>query len=99
MKIKPLFDRIVIEEFEANEKTSSGILLPSSSQEKPQMARVVSVGEGGVLDGKKIQIYVKPGDIIFYSKYAGMEYKFKDKAYTIIRQGDILAVVEGDENE
>lgn len=94
MKIKPLFDRIVIEQLQANEKTSGGILLPSSSQEKPQMAKVICVGEGGIFDGKEIKIYVKPGDVVFYSKFSGMEYKFKDKTYTIIRQGDILAILE-----
>lgn len=93
MKIKPLFDRILIEEFEAKQ-VSNGIFIPSSAQEKPQIARVVSVGEGGLIDGKEIKIYVKPGDKILYSKFAGMEYKFGDKVYTLIRQGDILAVVE-----
>lgn len=94
MKIKPLFDRVVIEEFEANEKTSGGIILPSSVQEKPQMAVVVAVGEGGLIEGKEVRIYVRPGDKILYSKYAGMEYKFNNRTYTIIRQGDILAIVE-----
>lgn len=98
MKIKPLFDRIVIQQLEAKQQTKGGIFLPSSSQEKPQMARVVWTGEGGFLDGKEIKIYVKEGDIIFYSKYAGMEYQFNDKTYTIIRQGDILAILE-EENE
>jgi chaperonin GroES len=94
MKIKPLFDRVVIEEFEANEKTSGGIILPSSVQEKPQMAVVVAVGEGGLIEGKEVRMYVRPGDKILYSKYAGMEYKFNNRTYTIIRQGDILAIVE-----
>lgn len=93
MKIKPLFDRVVIEEFEAKQ-ISNGIFIPSSAQEKPQMAKIVYVGDGGIIDGKEIKIYVKPGDKILYSKFAGMEYKFDNKTYTIIRQGDILAVIE-----
>ena len=93
MKIKPLFDRVVIEEFEAKQ-VSNGIFIPSSAKEKPQMAVVISVGEGGFIDGKETKIYVKPGDKILYSKFAGMEYKFGDKIYTIIRQADILAIIE-----
>lgn len=93
MKIRPLFDRIVIEEYEAKQ-VSNGIFIPSSAQEKPQIAKVVSVGEGGWVDGKEIKIYVKSGDKILYSKFAGMEYKFDNQVYTIIRQGDILAVIE-----
>lgn len=93
MKIKPLFDRIVIEQFESKE-VANGILLPSSVQEKPQMARVISVGEGGIVDGKETKIYVKPGDKVMYSKYAGMEYRLDEKVYIIIRQGDILAIIE-----
>ena len=94
MKIKPLFDRIVIQQLQAKQQTSGGIFLPSASQEKPQMAKVVWVGE----ETENIKIYVKPGDIIFYSKFAGMEYQFENNVYTIIRQGDILAVLE-DGNE
>ena len=97
MKIKPLFDRIVIKQFDAKEKTESGLFLPASSQEKPQMGKVVFVGQGGKLDGNEIVFYVKPGDTIFYSKFAGMEYKFGNETYTIIRQPDILAVLEEEE--
>ena len=97
MKIKPLFDRIVIKQFEAKEKTESGLFLPTSSQEKPQMGKVVFVGQGGKLDGNEIVFYVKPGDTIFYSKFAGMEYNFGNETYTIIRQPDILAVLEEEE--
>lgn len=93
MKIKPLFDRIVIEEIEAKQ-ISNGIFIPASAQEKPQIAIVVSIGEGGIVDGKDVKIYVKPGDKILYSKFAGIEYKIDERIYTIIRQGDILAVVE-----
>ncbi|MCI6542488.1 MAG: co-chaperone GroES [Firmicutes bacterium] len=99
MKIKPLFDRVVIEQLEAKQQTQSGLFIPSSSQEKPQMARVIFVGEGGIIDGKEIKMYVKPGDVVFYSKFAGMEYHFKDKVYTIIRQADILGILEDEENE
>lgn len=98
MKIKPLFDRIVIKQFEAKEKTENGLYLPSSTQEKPQMGKVVCIGEGGKIDGNDVVFYVKEGDTIFYSKFAGMEYTFGKETYTIIRQGDILAVLE-DENE
>ncbi len=93
MKIKPLFDRIVIEQCKAKEESSGGILLPSSTQEKPQMARVVYVpDENNKLPDTKI--FVKEGDLIFYSKYSGIEYKFKDRVLTIIRQTDILAILE-----
>ncbi len=98
MKIKPLFDRVVIEQLEAKKQTQSGLYIPSSSQEKPQMAKVIYVGEGGIIDGKEVKMYVKPGDIIFYSKFSGMEYHFNDKVYTIIRQADILGILE-EENE
>lgn len=94
MKIKPLFDRIVIKQFEAKEKTENGLFLPSLSQEKPQMGSVVFVGQGGKLDGNDIVFYVKEGDIVFYSKFAGMEYNFGNEKYTIIRQSDILAILE-----
>ena len=94
MKIKPLFDRVIIEQYDAEDKSSGGIYLPSSSQEKPQMAKVIFVGDGGSIDGKEVKMIVKPGDKVFYSKYSGMEYKFKDKTYTIIRQTDILAILE-----
>lgn len=93
MKIKPLFDRIVIEQFESKE-VSNGILIPSSAQEKPQIAKVIAVSETNFIDGKEVRICVKPGDKIIYSKYAGMEYKLGEKIYIIIRQGDILAIIE-----
>ena len=98
MNIKPLFDRIVIEEFEAKQ-ISNGIYIPSSAQEKPQIARVVSVGSGGFIDGKEIKLYVQPGDKVLYSKYAGIDYKLDNRTYTIIRQGDILAVVDDKEEK
>lgn len=94
MKIKPLFDRIVIKQLDAQEQTKGGILIPSSSQEKPQLAKVVYVGNGQGQSEKPIPILVKPGDTIFYSKYSGMEYKFGNETLTIIRQSDILAILE-----
>lgn len=93
MKIKPLFDRIVIEQCNAKDETSGGILLPSSSQEKPQMGKVVYIPEKeNCLPETKI--FVKEGDLIFYSKFSGIEYKFNNRILTIIRQADILAILE-----
>ena len=94
MKLVPLFDKVVIQHIEANETTASGIFLPSSAQEKPQMAKVVAVGEGGVIDGKEINMIVKTGDTVLYSRYAGSEFKIEGESYVIIRQSDILAKVE-----
>lgn len=94
MKIKPLFDKIVIEAIEAEEKTKSGIVLPNTAQEKPQMAKVIAVGPGGLVDGKDVTMQVKVGDKILYSKYAGSEFKIDGKEVTILRQSDVLAVIE-----
>ena len=92
MKVKPLFDKVVVESLEIQEKTVSGFYLPSASQEKQQMAKIVAVGE--IVDGKEIVMQVKEGDVILYSKYAGSEFKVDGKELTIIRQSDILAIVE-----
>ncbi|MCI9404548.1 MAG: co-chaperone GroES [Clostridia bacterium] len=94
MKIKPLFDRIVIEPLDAEEKTKSGIVLLAKDQEKPQIARVVAVGPGGQVDGKDVTMVVKVDDKVLYSKYAGSEYKVDDKTFTVMRQSDVLAIVE-----
>ncbi|WP_099189892.1 co-chaperone GroES [Tepidibacter mesophilus] len=94
MKIKPLADRVVIKKLEAEEKTKSGIVLPGSAKEQPQMAEVVEVGPGGVVDGKEVQMELKIGDKVIFSKYAGTEIKLEGEEYTILRQNDILAVVE-----
>ena len=94
MKVKPLFDKVVVESLEMEEKTQSGFILPTASQEKQQMAKIIAVGPGGVLDGKEIVMQVKVGDKILYSKYAGSEFKVDGKELTIIRQSDILAIVE-----
>ena len=94
MKIRPLFDRIVIEPVETEEKTKSGIVLLAKDQEKPQMAKVIAVGPGGNVDGKEVVMQVKVGDKVLYSKYAGSEFKIDGKEVTIMRQSDVLAVIE-----
>ncbi|MCL2356546.1 MAG: co-chaperone GroES [Defluviitaleaceae bacterium] len=94
MKLKPLCDRVVIKQLEAEETTKSGIVLPGTAQEKPQQAEVVAAGPGGVVDGKEIKMEVKPGDKVIYSKYAGTEVKLGEDEFIIVRQSDILAIVE-----
>lgn len=94
MKIKPLFDRIVIEKVEEKATAFGGIVLPDSAKEKPQMALVVAVGPGGVIDGKEVVMQIKVGDKILYSKYAGSDFKIDGKELTVLRQSDVLAVVE-----
>lgn len=94
MNIKPLGDRVVIKMMESEETTKSGIVLPGSAKEKPQMAEVLAVGPGGLVDGKEVKMEVKVGDKIIYSKYAGTEVKLDSNEYIIVRQSDILAVVE-----
>ncbi len=94
MKLRPLFDRVVLKSLEAEETTASGFILTGSAKEKPQMAEVVAVGPGGTVDGKEITMTVKVGDRVFYSKYAGTEIKLDGEEYTIVRQNDILAVCE-----
>ena len=94
MKVKPLFDKVVVESIGTEEKTASGFILPSAAQEKQQMAKIIAVGPGGVVDGKEIVMQVKVGDTVLYSKYAGSDFKVDGKELTIIRQSDILAVVE-----
>ena len=94
MKLKPLGDRVVIRNVEAEETSKGGILLTSAAKEKPQMAVVLSVGPGGNVDGKEIVMHVAEGQKVIYSKYAGTECKLDGEEYIIVRQGDILAVVE-----
>ena len=94
MTLKPLLDRVVIKSVAAEETTKSGIILTGSAKEKPQMSEVIAVGPGGMVDGKEVTMYVKPGDNVIYSKYAGTEVKLDGEEYTIVRQSDILAVVE-----
>ena len=94
MKIEPLFDRIVIKQEEAEQATASGILLPGNSQEKPQVAEVLAVGPGGVIDGKEIKMVISVGDKILYPKYAGSEFKFNGEDFIILRQSDVLAKIK-----
>ena len=94
MTIKPLFDKVVVEAVKAEEKSKGGIILTAATQEKPATCLVVAVGPGGVVDGKEITMQVKVGDKVLLSKYSGTEVKLDGKEYTIIRQSDILAIVE-----
>ena len=94
MKLKPLADRVVVVSIENEEVVKGGIVLPTAAKENPQMAEVISVGPGGIVDGKEIKMYVKEGDKVICSKYSGTEVKLDDKEYLIVRQGDILAIVE-----
>ncbi len=94
MTIKPLADRVVIKSVEAEEKTNSGFILTTSAQEKPQIAEVVAVGPGGLVDGKDVVMTVKVGDKVIVSKYSGTEVKCDGVEYNIVRQSDILAIVE-----
>ena len=94
MKLVPLGDRVVLKELVAEEKTKSGIVLPGQAQEKPQQAEVVAVGPGGMVDGKEVTMNVKTGDQVIYSKYSGTEVKLDGEEYIIVKQHDILAVVE-----
>lgn len=94
MNIKPLFDKVVVEAVTTEEKTKSGLYLTAASQEKPQTCTVVAVGPGGVIDGKEIVMQVKPGDKVLCANYAGSHFKIDGKEFTIIKQSDILAVVE-----
>lgn len=94
MKIRTLFDRVVIKSCEVEETTKSGLILTGNAKEKPQMAEVIAVGPGGVVDGKDVTMSVNVGDKVIYSKYAGNEVKLDGEEYIIVRQSDILAVVE-----
>lgn len=94
MKLVPLGDRVVLKQLIAEETTKSGIVLPGQNKEKPQQAEVVAVGPGGVADGKEIKMEVKVGDNVIYSKYAGTEVKLDEEEYIIVKQNDILAIIE-----
>ena len=94
MTLKPLADRVVLKQVEAEEKTKSGIILSSAAQEKPEIYTVVVAGPGGMVDGHDVVMTVKPGDKVITSKYSGTEVKVDDVEYTIVRQSDILAIVE-----
>ena len=94
MNLKPLGDRVVLKQLVAEETTKSGIVLPGQAKEKPQQAEVIAVGPGGVVDGKEITMQVKVGDKVIYSKYSGTEVELDNEKYVIVKQNDILAVVE-----
>ena len=94
MKLVPLGDRVVLKQLVAEETTKSGIVLPGQGKEKPQQAEVVAVGPGGMVDGKEVKMEVKVGDKVIYSKYSGTEVKLDEEEYIIVRQNDILAIVE-----
>lgn len=94
MKLKPLADRVVLKQNEAEERTSSGIFLTASAQEKPEVYEVVEVGPGGMVDGNEVEMIVKAGQNVLVGKYSGSKVKLDDVEYTIVRQSDILAVIE-----
>lgn len=94
MQVKPLADRVVIKSVELEETTKGGLVLTTGAKEKPQMAEVIAVGPGGVVEGKEVTMYVKVGDKVIYSKYAGTEIKIDGEDLIIVKQSDILAVVE-----
>ncbi len=94
MNIKPLGDKVVIKRLEAEEKTKSGIVLPGQAKEQPQLAKVMAVGPGGIVEGKEVKMEVKEGDTVIFSKYAGTEIKYDGEEYTIVSQRDILAVIK-----
>jgi chaperonin GroES len=94
MKLVPLGDKVVLKQLEAEETTKSGIVLPGNAKEKPQQAEVVAVGPGGVIDGKEVKMQVKEGQKVIYSKYAGTEVKLDDVEFIVVKQADIVAVVE-----
>ena len=94
MTLKPLADRVVVKLVEAEETTKTGIVLPGAAKEKPQVAEIIEVGPGGVVDGKEIKMEVQKGQKVITSKYSGTEVKLDKEEYTIVRQSDILAIVE-----
>ena len=94
MKLRPLLDKVVLKQVEVQETTKAGILLPGSAQEKPQMSEVVAVGPGGLVDGNEVVMTLKVGDKVITGKYSGTEVKIDGVEYTIVRQSDVLAIVE-----
>ena len=94
MNLKPLADRVILKALEAEETTKSGLILAASAQEKPEVAEVIAVGPGGLVDGKEVTMTVKPGDKVITGKYSGTTVKVDGEEYTIVRQSDILAIVE-----
>ena len=94
MNLVPLFDRVVLKQLVAEETTASGIVLPGLAKEKPSQADVIAVGPGGVVDGKEITMQVKPGDKVIYAKYSGTEVEVDGQSYVVVKQNDILAVIQ-----
>lgn len=94
MRLVPLGDKVVLKQLVAEETTKSGIVLPGQAKEKPQQAEVVAVGPGGVIDGKEVTMQVKVGDKVIYSKYAGTEVKLEDEEFIVVKQNDIVAIIE-----
>ncbi|MGN1180827.1 MAG: co-chaperone GroES [Suilimivivens sp.] len=94
MKLVPLGDRVVLKQLVAEETTKSGIVLPGQSKEKPQQAEVIAVGPGGTVEGKEVKMEVKVGDQVIYSKYAGTEVKLDEEEFIIVKQSDILAIIQ-----
>ena len=94
MKLKPLADRVVLKQLQAEEKTKSGLFIASAAQEKPEMYEVIEVGPGGMVDGKEVAMCVKKGDKVLVGKYTGTNVKVEEQEYSIVRQSDILAIVE-----
>ena len=94
MNLKPLADRVVVKQVNAEEKTKGGIILSSAAQEKPEVYEILVVGPGGLVDGNEVKMEVKKGDKVIYSKYAGTEVKLDGEEYIVVRQNDILAIVE-----
>lgn len=94
MKLVPLGDRVVLKQLVAEETTKSGIVLPGQNKEKPQQAEVIAVGPGGCVDGKEVKMEVKVGDHVIYSKYAGTDVKIEEEEYIIVKQNDILAILQ-----
>ena len=94
MALKPVADRVIVKYFETEDKTASGIVLPGAAKEKPQQAEVIAVGPGGVVEGKEVKMEVEVGNKVIYSKYAGTEVKLDGEEYIIVKQNDILAIVE-----
>ena len=94
MKLVPLGDRVVLKQLVAEETTKSGIVLPGQTKEKPQQAEIIAVGPGGVIDGKEVEMHVEPGQKVIYSKYAGTDVEVDEETYIIVKQSDILGIVE-----
>lgn len=99
MKLSPLFDRVLIDPKQTQAKTTSGLILPESNTEKPMYGTVLKIGNGFQYDGNKVDMQVKPGDTVIYSRFGGIEIKLNEKTLIIIRQSDILAILEGETNE